>query len=90
MARVDVELPEQDLERLRSCAERRRVPVSDALRQLVADGLRDDPTREPAAGVDTDARRARALGVLGLFRDREGRSDVAENHDRFLGDTFRP
>ncbi len=88
MARVDLDLPESELDRLRLYAARRRMPVAEALRRLVATGLEGDaPESAPAA--DPSGISAQALALLGAFRDREGCADVAENHDRYLADAVR-
>ena len=91
MARVDVDLPQRDWDRLRAYAARQRTAVPEALRELVTRALEDAADAEEGSVPPSDPSvlRSRALAVLVVFHDREGRTDVAENHDRYLADAVR-
>ena len=56
--------------------------------RLLADLVRKavDGLIQEHQGIDPETRRSSALGVVGQFRS--GLTDVAAEHDRYLGDAF--
>ena len=79
MIRTQVQLSEQQAEKLKRIATRRGVSMAEVIREAV-DRLpdRDDPAE----------RWARARSVLGTFHDVEGRTDVSVRHDEYLADSI--
>ena len=73
--RTQIQLDPDDLDKLRSLARRRRISVSEAVRQLV---------REASESLVAGSDWARLLKFAGSLTDTDGQSDVAENHDRYL------
>jgi hypothetical protein len=60
------------------------ISLSEAVRRCVDEGL----ARENAAPTRKELLRA-ALEVCGKYRDPEGHSRVAGEHDQYLSDAFR-
>jgi hypothetical protein len=81
MVRTQVQLSDQQLVALRALAAREGVSIAELVRRGVEQLLRG------RHGPDPDERKKRALEAIGKFRSR--RSDVSENHDRYLADAFR-
>lgn len=75
--RTQIQLERRQYERLKRLALERGQSLSGVLRALVDEAFGGD-TAGPAA-----VREAR-LGFVGTGRDREGKRDVARQHDRYL------
>lgn len=71
MYRVQVQLPEDEAERLREIARAQGVSMASVVREALA-------AYEPRSS------RSGLLEIAGAFTDREGRIDVAEEHDRHV------
>lgn len=65
------------MRKLRSAAREQGVSIAEIVRRCVDRGL----AHEMAGRRE---RYARAGDLIGLFRDREDASDVADEHDRYL------
>ena len=86
MVRTQVQLPEEQHRALRKWAGRLGISLSEAVRRCVAERLPQEE-KAPSRAGKTPSRAdliRNALSVVGKFRDCEGRSDVARNHDRDL------
>jgi len=81
MVRTMIQLPEEQMRRLRARARRDGVSVAETVRRFVAKGL-----EEPKP--DTKELYARAATCVGAFRDVEGATDVARNHDKYLAEIY--
>ncbi|MDQ7827683.1 MAG: CopG family transcriptional regulator [Armatimonadota bacterium] len=81
MIRRQVQLTDDQDARLRKLAAERKVSQSDLVRQAV------DLLLRQAEGDSAEARRRRALDVVGRFSS--GRSDVSIRHDDYLAEEFR-
>lgn len=79
MIRTQIQLEEDQYERLREAARLESVSLAEMIRRCVDRGL-------PELANDREARYARARAVLGAHRS--GRHDIAEAHDRELEDAF--
>jgi len=84
MVRTQIHLKDEQYQALRRAAQRRGISLSEAVRQCVSEHL----AREESAPSRAELVR-NALSVVGKFRDCEGRSDVARNHDRYLDQAYR-
>jgi hypothetical protein len=78
MVRTQIQLSEAQARRLKVLAAERGVSMAALIREAV----------DRLAGNDRDQDRERALSVVGKYRDREGASDVAAEHDRYLEDAY--
>lgn len=78
--RTQISLTEEQAQRLRGLAKRRRTSMAALIRDAVDRAY-------PPAGASDD-RWGRALAAVGGFRS--GLIDVSVEHDRELGDAFRP
>jgi Arc/MetJ-type ribon-helix-helix transcriptional regulator len=79
MVRTQIQLTEEQAAGLKRLAAERGVSMAEVVRDAVEQALAAD---------EIAARRARALAVVGKFRDREGKTDVAERHDDYLAEAF--
>ncbi|MGN6592840.1 MAG: hypothetical protein ACTHJX_08075 [Terriglobales bacterium] len=77
MARVQIQLSERQASESRVFARSRGLSVAEVVRRFVGRGLASE-SHDIAAGYE------RAARVIGRWRDRGGRTDVAENHDDYL------
>ena len=91
MVRTQVQLPEEQHRALRKWAGRLGISLSEAARRCIAERLaREEKAPTRAEKTPSRAELIRnALSVVGKFRDCEGRSDVARNHDRYLDEADR-
>ena len=81
MVRTQIQLTEEQYQRLKKVASRKGVSVAEIIRRSV------DNTLESELLPDVDELRARARAVFGAYQD--SRSDVSENHDRYLSEAYR-
>lgn len=77
MPKLEIELTDEQEERLRREAERQGVSIDQAARALLRRGL-----GEPKPNLDELWERA--LRLVGTMEDLEGATDLAQNHDRYL------
>jgi hypothetical protein len=80
MQRLQVQLTEEQADHLRKTAESEGTSQAEIVRRALEAYLRR-PIQARAASV-----RARALELIGAFSS--GRSDIAENHDRYLAEAI--
>ena len=81
MVRTQIQLTEEQYQRLKKVAGRKGVSVAEIIRRSV------DNTLASESLPDMDEMRARARAVFGAFQDNQ--SDVSENHDRYLPEAFQ-
>ena len=84
MVRTQIQLPEEQYRRLRKWSRQLGISLSEAVRRCIADHL----AHEEAAPSREDRIRG-ALAVCGKYTDSEGASSVAQEHDRYLAETYR-
>lgn len=77
MVRTQIQVTEEQAERLRRLAAERDTSMAALIRDAV-DAL--------ALGADPDERRRRALAVVGGFAS--GTSDTSAAHDRYLAESY--
>lgn len=77
MIRTQVQFTERQARRLRALARRRGISMAAVVRQCVDQAL-------DAIPEDRSAAYERASRVVGRFADRDGATDVASDHDRYL------
>jgi hypothetical protein len=75
--RTQIQLTEEQSRRLREIARRDGISLAEAIRRCVDRALAETSS-------DPGALYARAARLVGAFRDRDGATDVAEEHDRYL------
>jgi hypothetical protein len=83
MLRTQIQLPEDQLRRLRRWARQRGISLAEAVRRCVTEQLAQEgssPTREEHVQA--------ALAVCGRYADRSGPSRAAVEHDRHLADAY--
>jgi len=80
MVRTQVQLTEEQMEQLRSAADREGVSLAEVIRRLIDQTLRGHAV--PKAEL-----KRRALEAAGRFSS--GRSDISAEHDRHLEKAFR-
>jgi hypothetical protein len=83
MIRAQIQLTEQQHRQLRRWARQRGISLAEAVRRCVAERILADEST-----TSRDERLRAALAVLGKYRDPRGRSDVAEQHDRYLAEAY--
>lgn len=81
MIRTQVQFTEEQARKLRRLARDRGVSVAEFVRRCVDGALRED-------GGGREALVARAMSVVGAFRDVAGATDVAARHDDYLDEAF--
>ncbi len=81
MIRTQIQLTEEQAGKAKRLATDRGVSMAEVIR----DAIERLPDRD-----DRAERYARALAAIkrGGFRDREGKTDVSVEHDRYLADAF--
>lgn len=77
MIRTQISLTEDQMDRLRVEARRRRVPIAEVVREAIDRLIPDD-------SAERQARIKRALAAAGRFRS--GSGDVASRHDEIAGE----
>jgi hypothetical protein len=80
MVRTQIQLTEEQMERLKALAKASNVSLAELIRKGVSLLVVGQPE---ASGPE---RRSRALAAVGKFRS--GRSDVSRNHDEHLAEAF--
>lgn len=82
MIRMQIQLTSEQIKALRSLSERRQVSISELVRQGA------DMLIAASPEISKEERRRRALAAAGTFRSAETQVNVAEDHDRYLMDSF--
>jgi len=83
MVRLQIQLEVDQHRQVKRRARQLGVSVSEVIRRSV------DRALEADAPTDADARRHRALGVLGRYTDPDGRGRIGANHDAALAEAYR-
>lgn len=80
MVRTQIQLTQEQSQRLKRIAKRKGVSVAEVIRQSIDIAMisEDIPDREEM--------KERARSIFGKFRD--SASDVSENHDNYLSEAF--
>lgn len=79
--RTQIQLTEKQARALRARAKSEGISLAEMIRRCVDKGLADGkPSRAELY--------ARAVRAFGRFSDREGATDVGENHDKYLDEAF--
>jgi hypothetical protein len=82
MIRTQIQLTEEQAQRLREAAREQGLSMAEVVRRCIDRGL--------AAEVpDRAARYTRAAGVVGAFVDPTAARRVAEGHDEYLGNAYQ-
>jgi predicted DNA-binding protein len=81
MVRTQIQLTEEQAQRLRSQAREQGLSLAEVIRRHVEKGLSE-------AAPDRTALYDRASRVMGRFRDRRHARDVSRQHDRYLDEAF--
>ncbi len=84
MVRTQIQLTEEQYRRLKGWAARLGVSLAEAVRRCVDERLASENSLHGRSAMIRDA-----LAVLGKYKDPEGRSDVAIDHDRILAEAYR-
>lgn len=79
MIRTQIQLTEEQAVALERLARRRGVSKAALVREGVERVIESD---------GGEGKWERMLAAIGKHRDREGATDVAENHDRYLAETY--
>ena len=80
MIRTQIQLTEEQSQEIKSIAEREDLSMAELIRRAVDDWL------ARYGDAVSQAKKERALAVVGRFRS--GLSDVAENHDEYLAESY--
>ncbi len=81
MVRTQIQLEERQARKLKSLAHQQGVSMAEMIRRYVDRGLKEEATERGRLY-------ARAADLIGRFPDREGATDLAEEHDRYLDEAF--
>ena len=90
MKRMMVQLTEEQMKALKELAKARKISVSKLVRESVASYIVVAPkeaTREEKRLQALDFVKKIKNGEV-AFHDIEGKTDVAENHDKYLAETY--
>lgn len=80
MVRTQVQLPDDQVRRLRRAAKSQGISISEVVRRCIERGLE---------GEGSASRWQRALDASGAFREPDQATDVSTRHDEFLADAYR-
>jgi hypothetical protein len=83
MVRTQIQLTEEQHERLKRWAQARGISLAEAVRRCVAERLASEATEGGRAD-----RVREALAVVGKYADPAGPSRVARDHDEHLKDAY--
>jgi hypothetical protein len=81
MVRTQIQLTEEQMERLRTAAERERVSIAELIRRSI------DRTIGCNHGISLAAQKRRAIELAGRFAS--GRENISAEHDKHLEEAFR-
>ncbi len=80
MIQTQIELTEEQMSALEKLAKKRRISLSELVRESITNSLRSDVARS-----DSEMKR-KALDIAGRFRS--GLGDLSEGHDKYLSETY--
>jgi non-ribosomal peptide synthetase component F len=80
MIRTQIQLTEQQTQRLKALAKERGVSMAELIRQSV------DTLLESPETTDREERKRRALSIIGMFRS--DAPDLSINHDEYLAEAY--
>ncbi len=83
MKRTIVQLTEEQHRFLRELAAEYHVSMSEMVRRSVDALAKDRPRARSREEI-----RKRAMGWIGIAHDRDGATDIAENHDKYLEEIY--
>jgi metal-responsive CopG/Arc/MetJ family transcriptional regulator len=81
MVRTQIQLTEELARKLRRAARAQGVSMAEMVRRCLERGLEEQTS-------DRSAQYARAMALVGAFRDHEDASTVSVDHDEFLDEAF--
>jgi hypothetical protein len=82
MIRTQIQFTEQQFRRLKALAREQGISLAELVRDCVNHFLtKESPSRRELY--------ARASSLVGAFEDRDGATDLAVGHDRYLDESFR-
>jgi hypothetical protein len=84
MVRTQIQLSDEQHRQLRRWARRLGISMSEAVRRCV-----DERLAREGRGPSREDRVQAALAVCGRYRDPDGASRVAADHDRHLAEAYR-
>ena len=84
MVRTQIQLTPEQHRRLKRWAQQRGISLAEAVRRCVVEHLEAQDAAPPRATLVREA-----LKVAGTYRDPDGATDVAREHDRHLSDAYR-
>jgi predicted transcriptional regulator len=80
MVRTQIQLTDEQANKLKKLAASRHLSVAELIRQAV------DVMVKSGGAVDVEERRVRAFNIAGKFGS--GRHNVSKEHDRYLAEAF--
>ncbi len=80
MVRTQIQMTEEQVEKLKRMAAAEHRSMADLIRQAV------DSFVATRAGADIEERRSRAIAVAGRFHS--GTGDLSEAHDKYLAEVY--
>lgn len=81
MIRTQIQLTEEQVERLKKVAAKRHLSVAKLIRQAVDVLIRSN------AAIEDEERRRRAIAAMGRFRSDV--SDLSMAHDKYLNEAYK-
>ena len=79
MVRIQIQFDEEEFQQIEALAQRNKISISEAVRRLVRQGLRDG-LREKQTGVEG------LLSIAGIAAS--GMNDLGRRHGDYLAETF--
>jgi len=80
MVRTQIQLTEEQAQKIKKIAASRGVPMAEVIRDAVEGVIRS------GAGGGSEERRERALKIVGKFRS--GKKDISRRHDAYLTEAW--
>lgn len=80
--RTQIQLTEEQMNKLKALASAQRVSVAELIRQSV-----DQMLRSPEL-IDMDERRRRAMAAAGRFSSGDKEANISSEHDRYLDEAY--
>lgn len=80
MVRTQIQLTEEQAEKLKKIAGERHLSIAELIRQAV------DNLLKTGFSIDIEERKNRAVAVAGMFSS--GKKDISKEHDEYLAEAF--